>query len=271
MRPICFISDYGLAEDLVGLCKGVMASIAPEATIVDIAHDIRSFDVLQGAETLRHATRYMPEDAVYLTIVDPGKSERRGLALQTGSGAFFVGPDNGLLLPASEALGGVVRAAHLTNEQYHVRPVSPAVHGRDIFSPVAAYLAAGGIDLNDLGEEIDPNTMVSIDFPTSRRELGGTLVTRIIHINRFGNVRLSAMQEDLDLPYGAPVRVRIGDETMNATYERTFGGSKEGDLILVADSHWRLSLAVNKGSAARALMLEVGDEVRIEGAKEAVS
>ncbi|MDP8939253.1 MAG: SAM-dependent chlorinase/fluorinase, partial [Actinomycetota bacterium] len=181
------------------------------------------------------------------------------------------GPDNGLLLPAAEALGGVVRAVHLSNERYHLRPVSPAVHGRDIFSPVAAYLATGSIDLNDLGEEIDPSTMVSIDFPTSWREPDGTLVTRIIHINRFGNARLSGMQEDLDLQYGAPVRVHIGDETMNATYERTFGGAKEGDLILVADSHWRLSLAVNQGSAARALMLEVGDEVRIESAEEPLS
>jgi S-adenosylmethionine hydrolase len=268
MRPICFISDYGLAGELVGTCKGVIAGIAPGASVVDITHSIPGFDVVRAAEILRHATRYMPKDAVYLAVIDPGdKFTRRALAAQAQNGAYLVGPDNGLLAPAGEALGGIVRAVSLTNDRYYVKPVSNAFHGRDIFSPVAAHLAAG-VDLEDLGEEIAPASMSTIDFPGVHREPGGGLVSEIIDIDRFGNARLSAMHEDLDLRYGSPLEIKVRDEIMNARYVETFGASKAGDLIVVPDSHWRLSLAVNKGNAARALLLSLRDEIRIEPSEE---
>jgi S-adenosylmethionine hydrolase len=262
MRPICFMSDYGLSGELVGICKGVMLGIAHGVTVINLTHSVGGFDVVRGAETLRHATAYMPEDAVYLAVIDPGnKTDRREIAAETGSGAYLVGPDNGLLLPAAEALGGVTRAVQLTNAQYHVQPVSNIFHGRDIFAPVAAHLAAG-VGLGDLGEDIDPSSMAPIDFPRARRETDG-LATEIIDIDRYGNARLSATLDDLDLPYGASVSILVRDDTMDARYVETFGASEGGDLVLLTDSHWRLSLAVNKGNAARALLLSVGDEVRI--------
>jgi S-adenosylmethionine hydrolase len=271
MRHICFISDYGLANELVGSCKGVMASIAPKAPIIDITHAVPAFDVIRGAELLQHATRYMPKDAVYLAVVDPGdKTERRALAAQVQSGAYFVGPDNGLLLPAAEALGGIRRAVDLTNQRYYVKPVSNSFHGRDIFSPVAAHLAAG-TDLDNLGEEVEPKSMETIDFPEVEREAGGGLVAEIIDIDHFGNARLAAMQDDLDLPYGASLRLGIRDEVLDARYVEAFGASKAGDLVLVADSHWRLSLGVTKGNASRALLLEVGEKVRIEASGQSSS
>jgi S-adenosylmethionine hydrolase len=263
------MSDYGLTGDLVGSCKGVMVSIAPQAHLVDITHSVPEFDVIRGAEILRHATRYMPTNAVYLAVVDPGsKIERRALAAEVHSGAYLVGPDNGLLLPAAEALGGVVRAVHLTNQRYHIAPVADTFQGRDIFSPVAAHLAAGA-DFKDLGEEVGPASMASIEFPGVHQENEGELVAQIIDIDRFGNARLSAMQKDLDLQYGAPLQVKVDDdEIMDARYVQSFGAAQVGDLVLVPDSHWRLSLAVNKGNAARALLLAVGDQVRIEPSEE---
>jgi S-adenosylmethionine hydrolase len=269
MRPICFMSDYGLSGVLVGTCKGVMADIAPRSPIIDVTHSVPGFDVVRGAETLRHATRYMPEDAVYLAVIDPGdKTERRALAAEARSGAYLVGPDNGLLLPAAEALGGIARAVHLTNPRYHVQPVSNAFHGRDVFSPVAAHLAAGA-NLDDMGEPVLPASMFSIDFPGFRWEPGGGIAAEIIDIDRFGNARLSVMQEDLNLGYGTPLEVKVRDEeVIDARYVETFGASETGDLVLVPDSHWRLSLAVNKGNAARALLLSVGDEVRLEPLEE---
>jgi S-adenosyl-L-methionine hydrolase (adenosine-forming) len=271
MRPICFISDYGLAGVLVGTCKGVMMGIAPESPIIDVTHSVPEFDVIRGAETLRHATQYMPDDTVYLAVVDPGdKTKRRALAAEVRSGAYLVGPDNGLLLPAAEALGGIVRAVHLTNPRYHVQPVSNTFHGRDVFSPVAAHLAAGA-DLDDLGEQVLPASMETIDFPGFRREPAGGLAAEIIDIDRFGNARLSVMQEDLDFRYGTPLEIGVRDEVMDARYVETFGASETGDLVLVPDSHWRLSLAVNRGNAARALLLSVGDEVRIEPSEEPAS
>jgi S-adenosyl-L-methionine hydrolase (adenosine-forming) len=262
VRPICFISDYGLPGELVGICKGVMLGVAPGVSIIDVTHSVPKFDVVKGAETLRHATGYMPEDAVYLAVIDPDdKPARRELAAETGSGAHLVGPDNGLLLPAAEALGGVARAVLLTNSEYHLHPVSNSFHGRDIFAPVAAHLALG-VELESLGEEVSPSSLSPIDFPGARKE-GDSLVAEIIDIDSFGNARLSATPEDLDLRHGSQIVISVRDEIMDATYVQTFGSSDNGDLVLLTDSHWRLSLAVNKGSAARALLLSPGDEIRI--------
>lgn len=263
MRPICFISDYGFSGELVGICKGVMMGVAPDVSIIDVTHSIPEFDVVRGAETLRHATGYMPDDAVYLAVIDPeDKPARRELAAETGSGAYLVGPDNGLLLPAAEALGGVARAVLLTNREYHLHPVSNSFHGRDVFSPVAAHLAMGA-GLDDLGGDVAPTSLSSIDFPGARKE-GDRLAAEIIDIDSFGNARLSATPRDLDLGYGTHLEISVRDEIMDATYVQTFGASENGDLVLLTDSHWRLSLAVNKGNAARALLLSPGDEVRIE-------
>jgi S-adenosylmethionine hydrolase len=263
MRPICFISDYGLSGELVGICKGVMMGVAPGISIIDVTHSIPEFDVVRGAETLRHATGYMPDDAVYLAVIDPEeKPVRRELAAETGSGAYLVGPDNGLLLPAAEALGGVGRAVSLTNREYHLHPVSNSFHGRDVFSPVAAHLAMGA-GLDDLGEDVAPASLSPIDFPGARKD-GDRLAAEIIDIDSFGNARLSATPQDLDLGYGAHVEISVRDEIMDATYVQTFGASENGDLVLLTDSHWRLSLAVNKGNAARALLLSPGDQIRIK-------
>jgi S-adenosyl-L-methionine hydrolase (adenosine-forming) len=268
MRSICFISDYGLTDVLVGTCKGVMNDVAPGATIVDVTHTVPEFDVIQGAEELRHATRYMPEDSIYLAVVDPGdKTKRRALAAEVRSGAYLVGPDNGILLPAAEALGGIVRAVRLSNPRYHIHPVSSAFQGRDVFSPVAAHLAAGA-NLADLGEGVTPASMVSLDFPGFRREPGGGVAAEIINIDRFGNARLSVMQEDLDLTYDTSLEIGIRDEVIEAKYVETFGTVEDGDLVAVPDAHWRLSLAVNRGNAARALLLSVGEEVRLKPSAE---
>ena len=270
MRPVCFISDYGLSGELVGICKGVMMGIAPGVSIIDVTHSVPKFDVVRGAETLRHATGYMPEDAVYLAVIDPDdKPVRRELAAETGNGALLVGPDNGLLMPAAEALGGVSRAVSLTNREYHLHPVSHSFHGRDVFSPVAAHLAAG-VGLDGLGEDVTPASLSPIDFPGARKE-GDGLVAEIIDIDSFGNARLSATARDLDTDYGTQLEVSVRDETMEATYVQTFGSSDTGDLVLLTDSHWRLSLAVNKGNASRALLLSAGDGVRIKRAEDGSS
>jgi len=263
MRPVCFVSDFGLADDFVGTCKGVMLGIAPGLTIVDLTHAVPGFAVEAGAETLQHATRYMPADAVYLAVVDPGVGAgRRELALQTGGGALLVGPDNGLLVPAAESLGGVSEAVALTDERYHLKPTSSTFHGRDVFAPIAARLAIGA-ELSGLGEAVDPSSLVRFDPPGAISNTGEGIATRIIAIDRFGNARLSLAQEESGLEYGDDLKVDVGDGRMSVRYVETFGSANAGELILVPDSHWRLSLAINKGSAAHALALAAGGEVRL--------
>jgi S-adenosyl-L-methionine hydrolase (adenosine-forming) len=263
MRPVCFLSDFGLSDDFVGTCKGVMLRIAPEVSIVDLTHEVPGFEVEAGAEILQHATRYMPADAVYLAVVDPGVgTKRRELALRTESGALLVGPDNGLLVPAAEALGGISAACALTEERFHLHPVSSTFHGRDVFAPVAAYLAAG-VGLSELGGPVDPSSLIRLGPANVRVDEGAGLVTRIISVDRFGNARLSIMQEESGLRYGDALKVDTGDGEMSVRYVETFGLAKAGELVLVPDSHWRLSLAINKGSAAQALALEIGGKVRL--------
>jgi S-adenosylmethionine hydrolase len=263
MRPICFLSDFGLGDDFVGTCKGVMLSIAPGVAVIDLAHEVPGFEVEAGAEILQHATRYMPKDTVYMAIVDPGVgTERRAVALRTGSGALLVGPDNGLLVPAAEALGGIPEAVVLTDERYHVHPVSNTFHGRDVFSPVAAHLATG-VELSELGEAADPSSLARLGLPEVEEMTSAGVRARIISIDRYGNARLSVSQEESGLEYGAALGVDVGDGEMAVRYVETFGSAKAGELVLVPDSHWRLSLAINKGNATHALGLKNGATVWI--------
>ena len=263
MRPVCFLSDFGLADDFVGTCKGVMHGIAPGVSIVDLTHEVPDFGVEAGAELLQHAARYMPDDAVYLAVVDPGVgTERRGIALRAGGGALLVGPDNGLLVAAAESLGGIVGAVALTEERFHMHPVSNTFHGRDVFAPVAAHLAAG-VGISDLGESVDPASLARLGSGSAPPEEGGGLTTRILSIDHFGNARLSVTTDESGLEYGDALKVDAGDGEMSVRYVETFGSARAGELVLVPDSHWRLSLAVNKGNAARALSLRVGGKVRL--------
>jgi S-adenosyl-L-methionine hydrolase (adenosine-forming) len=264
MRPICFLSDFGFADDFVGTCKGVMLNIAPGVAIVDLTHEVPGFEVEVGAEILQHATRYMPDEAIYVAVIDPGVgTERWALALRTENGAFLVGPDNGLLVPAAEALGGILEVVLLTNERYQVHPVSNTFHGRDVFAPAAAHLAAG-VGLSELGEAVDPASLVGLSLPGVEEEgVSEGVTARIISIDRYGNARLSVLQEESGLEYGAALRIDAGDGEMPVRYLETFGSAKAGELVLVPDSHWRLSLAINKGNAAHALGLKVGGKVRM--------
>jgi S-adenosylmethionine hydrolase len=263
MRPVCFLSDFGLVDDFVGTCKGVMLGVAPGLVIVDLTHDVPGFAVEVGAEILEHAARYMPADAVYLAVVDPGVgTERRALALRTERDALLVGPDNGLLLPAADALGSVAEAVILDNPDYHVHPVSNTFHGRDVFSPATAHLASGTA-LARLGRSLSPNSLVRLEETEEPGAPSETLEAGVISIDRFGNARLSIFFEDLGLEYGDWLKIDAGDGQMSVRYVETFGSSKAGELVIVPDSHWRLSLCVNRGNASQALALKRGGRVRL--------
>ena len=241
----------------------MMLGVAPGLTIVDLTHDVPGFAVKAGAEILEHATRYMPTDSVYLAIVDPGVgTKRQALALRTDRDALLVGPDNGLLVRAAESLGGIAETVVLDNPDYHVHPVSNTFHGRDVFAPAAAHLAAGTA-LAQLGKSVAPASLVRLEGSEDSGNSGETLEAGIISIDRFGNARLSLAYEDSGLKYGDWLRIDAGDGQMSVKYVETFGSSKAGELVLVPDSHWRLSLSINMGNASQALALKLGDRVRL--------
>jgi S-adenosyl-L-methionine hydrolase (adenosine-forming) len=264
---ITFITDYGLEDGFVAACHGVAARIAPAARIIDITHLVQPGDVRRGAAVLAQTVPYLPP-AVHVAVVDPGVgTARRGVAVQAGEG-ILVGPDNGLLSWAIRALGGASRAVQLTNGDLWLHPVSPTFHGRDIFMPVAAHLAAGK-DLDAAGDEIDLADLVTLPSPTSRVH-DGEAEGEVMSVDRFGNVQLSIVAADvgeLGIGYGSPLVVRAGRRQLTVPFLETFAAVAPGEIVAFTDSAGLISLAVNAGDAAQQLGLPPGAHVRLSVAR----
>ena len=215
---LTFLTDYGLEDGFVAACHGVASRILPSIRLIDITHLVPPGDVRRGAAVLAQTIPYLPP-AVHVAVVDPGVgTARRGVAIQAGDG-ILVGPDNGLLSWATAALGGAQRACQLTNGEWWLHPVSPTFHGRDIFTPVATRLAAGG-NLAEAGTEIDVEELVALPAPTSRVR-DGEAEGEVMSVDRFGNVQLSIAAADADslgLGFGSPVVVRCGRRQLTVPY-----------------------------------------------------
>ena len=262
---ITFLSDYGLGDGFVGVCHGVIARICPESRVIDISHGVARHDVRAGALILRDALAYMPA-GVHLAVVDPGVgAQRRALALRAADGRVLVGPDNGLLSPAAHHAGGVIEAVDIGRSQFRLERVSATFHGRDVFAPVAAHLAAGE-SLAHVGVSCDPEQLVALELPRPRYE-GGALVAHAVYIDRFGNVRLDVARDQLggsELKPGHSVALALGSgESYCARYVRTFADVPVDELLIYEDASWKLAVAVSHGDAASLLGLAVDDELRI--------
>ena len=261
MAVVTFLSDYGLDDDFVGVCHGVIAQIAPGVRVLDVTHGIERHDVRAGALVLRRALAYMPA-GVHLAVVDPGVgSARRAVALRCREGErVLVGPDNGLLWPAAQRFGGVGAAVDVGDSPLRLEPVSASFHGRDIFAPVAAHLAAG-TPLAAVGAPLDPAAIVRLKLPCARVTDDG-VVCHVLQADGYGNVVLDASADDL-----AAAGVRRGDaitvHRRTARYATTFADVDPGELLLYEDGYRCVALAVNRGSALAALSLARDDEILI--------
>jgi S-adenosylmethionine hydrolase len=261
---ITFLSDYGVQDDFVGVCHGVMARICPEARVIDLTHGVARHDVLAGALILEGALPYLPI-AVHLAVVDPDVgASRRAVALRLADGRAMVGPDNGLLSLAALQAGGIVEAVEIAHSKFRLEPVSATFHGRDIFAPVAAHLAAG-VPLAAAGEPCDPAGLVRLALPEPE-VADGAVLAHAIYVDRFGNVGLNVGHEalaGLGFKLGRRVRLQAGPREEEVNYVRTFADVTEGELLVYEDAYRRLSIAVSHGDAAERLGLGVGDELRI--------
>jgi hypothetical protein len=263
-RFITFLTDFGLEDDFVGTCHGVIKRIAADVEIIDITHGIPPQRVLQGALTLANTLPYMPV-GVHLAVVDPGVgSTRRALALRDGEGRIHVGPDNGLLIPAAEKLGGIAEAHELANPEYALESVSRTFHARDLFSPAAAHLALG-VPLADLGPPIAVDALARLDIP--QPEVGTTRIrARIVSIDRFGNIQLNVNRTDLDrvdVVPGTRVELELRGERYYAVAARTFADARGGDIILYEDAYRNVAIAISGGNAAEMFAAREGQDVRI--------
>lgn len=258
---ISFTTDYGVDDGFVGVCEGVIARIAPAARILHISHTVPQQDVRRGAAILAQAVPYLPA-SVHLAVVDPGVgTDRRGIVVVAAEGVL-VGPDNGLLVPAAEQLGGVRAAYELVEPVYQLSTVSATFHGRDVFAPAAAHLTAGVAPAN-FGPAVDPATLVRIPEPETTVEQG-KLATEIRYIDAFGNIQLAATGADLDASGATPgtaAHANLSGRSVKATVGRTFGDAILDGLIVYVDSGGRVALAVNGGSAAADFGGNIGDPV----------
>ena len=262
-RPITFLSDFGVADEFAGVCRAVIARIAPEARIIDISHGVERHAISHGAAMLVNALPFAPA-GVHMAVVDPGVgTERRALAVAVAQeDRILVGPDNGLLWPAIERFGGAVQAVDVTTSPVRLEPTSATFHGRDIFAPVTAHLASG-MSLAQVGEPLDPAELVTLVTPAAVVD-DGVLRTTVSYVDRYGNATLAADQgaaDEAGLRAGAPLSVKTAGGNQRGVYAITFGEVAEGELLMYVAASGRLALAINQGNAAERLGIAAGDEV----------
>lgn len=254
-RPpiIGFLTDFGL-DGAAATCRGVMLSICPDARIVDISHTVPKYSVRDGAFILRATLPYLSV-GFHVAVVDPGVgTERRGIALRTERGDALIGPDNGLLLPAADALGGTVEARELTSRALWRSSVSATFHGRDVFSPVAAHLAAGAAAFAGVGPTIPLASLVRLAAPRPRAS-DGVLETEVTYVDSFGNLRLAGGAGDVAVAFGSldavgRLRASIGASVEEVELAPSFGHVALGAIVLYVDSSGDLALAENRGDLA---------------------
>lgn len=262
---ITFLSDFGLRDDFVGTCHGVIARLAPDVRIIDITHGIEPQAVLQGALVLANTVPYMPE-GVHLAVVDPGVGTiRRAVVLRDATGRIYVGPDNGLLVPAAEKLGGVAGAWELTNTAYMLEPVSRTFHGRDVFSPAAAHVAVG-VDPGELGPAVEPASLVRLELPVP--EIGGSRIgATVLYVDQYGNVQLNLSRADIEragIVPGRQIELDVGMDRYYATAARAFADARPGDIILYEDSYENIAVAVTAGNAAEMFSIRPGQKLTLD-------
>jgi S-adenosylmethionine hydrolase len=264
---ISFLSDYGTSDEFVGVVKSVVRDLAPHVTVIDLTHDVPSFDVRAGSLTLARCIAYVPSGVV-LAVVDPGvATSRRAIALEVADGeGIVVGPDNGLLAPAVAMVGGAERAVELTNPDYQLATPGATFAGRDVFAPAAAHLC-NGVDLYELGTPVAPDELLPGTIPLPREE-GDEVVAEVLWVDRFGNAQLNVGPEDLPGGWGQRVQLRVVSPTdpvaavtRAATRARSFAELGPGAVGLVLDSYGMLAIAMDRRSAADELGVTSGDQV----------
>ena len=271
-RPpfVSLLSDFSLRDPSAGIMRAVVAGICPEAVVVDLSHEVDKFAIRDGALLLWSAVPYLPV-GVHVAVVDPGVgTARQGIAIQTARGDFLVGPDNGLLMPAAARLGGITAVHLLESPRYSLPEVSNSFHGRDVFAPAGAHLAAG-VPIEDLGRAVDPRRLEALEWP--RPEIRPEhLRAQAIYLDTFGNVKLSALTEDIEaampgLELGDGLLLRAGEaesgHDVDITWVRTFGEVPEGAALLTTDSYGRIALSVRQGSAAERFGIRLDSVVDI--------
>ncbi|MEA1958425.1 MAG: SAM-dependent chlorinase/fluorinase [Chloroflexota bacterium] len=254
MTVVTLTTDFGLGDAYVAAMKGVILSINPKATVVDVCHTISPQNITQAAYILSTATSYFPDGSVHVAVVDPGVGTKRRPVLLVTPKACFVGPDNGVFNYVTAQSHGQSQAFEITNPAYWLSPISATFHGRDIFAPVAAHLSLG-VPPHEIGIPTSSSKGSRLSRPKTADD--GTLTGRVIHVDHFGNLITDIMKADM--PKGRVFIEVFGHiiDDVSTSYE-----DEEG-LLALFGSDARLEVSVTKGSAASYLGAKIGDEVKV--------
>lgn len=250
---IVFMTDFGVLDDSVAICRGVMYSVMPGVRIVDLTHEVTPFSILDGARFLEGATPYYPAGTVFVVVIDPGVgSTRKAIVARSGRGQYFVLPDNGLLTLV-EQRDGLEVVREITNPEWMIgTKLSSTFHGRDIFSPVGAHLARGD-DWTKVGPEMAVKDLVRLQLKAATIDDHGLSATVIATDGPFGNLVTNVTGEDflkLGYRHGQEVPLKVGDRDMKMEFVNTFSDVPVGQRLLYIDSRGLLGLAVNQNSFA---------------------
>jgi S-adenosylmethionine hydrolase len=259
---VSFLSDFGHKDEFVGVVKSVIRSLAPATTVIDLTHEIAAHDIRAGSLSLARAVPYVASGVV-LAIVDPGVGpDRRAVAVEVAGGeGVFVGPDNGLLAAAVALTGGAERCVELNNTKFHLEAAGGTFAGRDIFGSATGHLCSG-VDLAELGDLIDPVTMIPGMIPIAREEDDGSIVAEVLWVDRYGNVQLNVDADEI-AALGEPVAIARGEQTRIVRRAAAYASVAPGDVGIVVDAYGLVSLCADRASAADALKLRPGDTVTL--------
>jgi hypothetical protein len=258
MNFISFLTDFGIQQEYVGVCKAVMLSIHPHAVILDISHTVTPYNIKEAAFMLKNFVQYsLP--CVHIAVIDPGVgTERRGIAIETARGDFLVGPDNGVLMWAAESLT-IEKVVLLETKDYMLDAVSSSFHGRDIFAPAGAHLSRG-VPIAELGPSLKTTALHSLPFPTwseNQHILSGS----VVRIDRFGNIQTSI--DASAVKDRKTVTVVMGDQKVVIPVVKTFAEVDKGAFLVYEDSDGLLTLAQNQGDAAQAFQVTPTSHLKI--------
>lgn len=263
-KIITLTTDFGMKDPYVAEMKATILGICPEATLIDITHEIEKFSIRMGAYILSSATAYFPKGTIHVVVVDPAVgTRRRSILIQTKQG-FFIGPDNGVLSLAAER-AGIEHVNEIKNPRFMLPVVSSTFHGRDVYAPVAAHLA-NGVEAKEFGSEIDEIVRPEFSKVVSRKEF---LVGQVLHLDGFGNIITNITEAQIiRLAACSCLNIRLPSRKVKLKFCKTYGEAKPMEPLALIGSHGYLEIAVNQSSAVEKFEMKLGDKITVSLAQK---
>ncbi|MBN4049226.1 SAM-dependent chlorinase/fluorinase [archaeon AH-315-M20] len=261
---ITLTSDFGVQSQGTAIMEGVALEINPDAHVIHLMHGLPDFNLYYAARTME-TIKYLPT-GYHVCVVDPEVgTKRKPIIIETGRGDFLIGPDNGVLLPATRFLNGIKKIIEIRNKKYMRKPVSPIFHGRDIFTPAAAYLSKG-VKIEEFGKEINPKDLMKAPYEEATIK-NNEIYAKIISINKFGSLHLNITHyawDKFDINIKNIINLNFNNNSIEIPYAKTFGEVDKGKPLIMKDDYGRVEVALNQGSFKKKYKVKIGDDVIIK-------